>query len=174
MMKMLEAGGLTLLSDDSRPADKDNPSGYFEYAPVRHTSRDAAWVALARGRVVKVIYALLPHLPPSEEYRVVMLERDMEEVIDSQRAMLERSAAVGAALSRDALIAGYRRQLDEVERWMIEQPSFSYATVSYNDLLHNPEPQLARVIKLLARPLDTQMMTSVINPALYRQRRAEI
>jgi hypothetical protein len=174
MMKMLEAGGLTLLTDDSRPADEDNPGGYFEYAPVTHTAHDAAWVALARGRVVKVIYALLPHLPPSEEYRVVMVERDMEEVIDSQRAMLERSAADGAALSRDELIAGYRRQLGELERWMVEQPNFSYATVSYNQLLHNPQPQLARVMELLARPLDTQMMATVINPALYRQQRADV
>lgn len=170
MMKMLESGGLTLLTDDSRPADEDNPDGYFEFAPVRHTARDASWVTMARGRVVKVIHALLPHLPSNETYRVVLVERDLEEVVDSQQAMLKRSADEGAALSRDDLIAGYRRQLDQLERWMIEQPNYLFTTVNYNDLLTNPLSQLAHVTSLLGRALDCQAMSAVINPALYRQR----
>ena len=170
MMKMLEAGGLSLLTDDSRPADEDNPGGYFEFAPVRHTARDASWVAMARGQVVKVIYALLSHLPPDEEYRVVLLQRDLEEVVDSQHAMLKQSADEAAALSRDELIAGYRRHLNQLERWMIEQPNFVFTTVSYNDLLNDPLPQLAGVTNLLGRALDTQTMSTAINPALYRQR----
>jgi hypothetical protein len=170
MMKMLAAGGLTILTDESRAPDADNPGGYCEFAPVRYTARDASWVTMARGRVVKVIYGLLSHLPPDEEYRVVLLQRDLEEVVDSQQAMLERSADEGAALSRDELIAGYRRQLDQLERWMIEQPNFIFTTVSYNDLLNDPLPQLAGVTNLLGRPLDTQAMSNAIIPALYRQR----
>jgi hypothetical protein len=162
MMNMLEAGGLTLLTDDSRPADKDNPGGYFEFGPVKHTARDASWVPLAHGKAVKVIYALLPHLPSDEQYRVVMVERDLEEVVDSQQRMLERTGSEGAALSRDELIAAYRRQLDEIKRWIAEQPNFRYATVCYNQLLSDPQPQLARVADLLARPLDTQTMATVI------------
>lgn len=168
MMKMLEAGGLTLLTDDSRPADEDNPNGYYEFASVKRTARDAWWIPLARGKAVKVIYLLLRHLPATEQYRVVMVERDLEEVVDSQQAMLQRSGSTGAALSRDELIAAYRRQLDDVKRWIAEQPNFRYTTVSYNQLLSDPQPQLASVSDLLALPLDTQSMATVINPALYR------
>lgn len=172
MMKMLEAAGLEVLKDDSRPADEDNPGGYYEFAPVKDTARDAAWVPLARGKAVKVIYALLRHLPADEQYRVVLVERDLAEVVDSQATMLRRSGAMGAALSRDELIAAYRRQLDEAVRWIAAQPNFRLTTVCYNQLLVDPQPQLARVADLLALPLDTQAMAAVINPALYRQRRA--
>lgn len=171
LMAMLEAAGLEVLVDDCRPADEDNPGGYYEFAPVARTARDAAWVTLARGKAVKVIHALLPYLPPDETYRVVMVERDLEEVIDSQSTMLGRLGAAGAALSRGELIAGYRRQLDEVAGWIAAQPNFCQVKVSYNRLLADPRRQLARVAELLGRPLDTQAMAAVINPALYRQRR---
>ena len=170
MMRMLEAGGLLLLTDGSRPADEDNPDGYFEFVPVRHTARDTSWVTSARGRVVKVIYALLSHLPPDEEYRVVLLERDLGEVVDSQHAMLERSADEGAALSRDELITGYNRQLNQLQDWLVDQSNFMFTTVSYNELLINPLAQLARVSRLLERTLDTEAMCNAINPAFYRQR----
>ena len=45
---------------------------------------------------------------------------------------------------------------------MIEQPNFIFTTVSYNDLLNDPLPQLAGVTNLLGRPLDTQAMSNAI------------
>ncbi|MFP6658841.1 MAG: sulfotransferase family protein [Pirellulales bacterium] len=171
MMKMLEADGLTLLTDNFRRPDEDNPGGYYEYAAVKHTVRDAGWVSLARGKVVKVIHALLPHLPANEQYRVLMLERDLEEVVDSQQAMLQRSGNAGAALSRVELIAAYRHQLEEVKLWIAGQLNFRYTTVCFNQLLSKPHSQLAGIADLLARPLNAQAMAAVIDPALYRQRR---
>ena len=41
-MQMLRAGGVTLLCDAARPADADNPAGYFEYAPALRSARDTA------------------------------------------------------------------------------------------------------------------------------------
>ena len=34
MMKMLEAGGLTIMTDGVREADEDNPRGYYELERV--------------------------------------------------------------------------------------------------------------------------------------------
>src|SRR5258708_30437988 len=65
MMKMLEAGGLQALTDNIRAADEDNPKGYFEFERVKQIENDKTWLEDARGRVVKLISALLKHLPPS-------------------------------------------------------------------------------------------------------------
>ena len=35
MMRMLEAGGVPPLSDDSRPPDANNPHGYYDHARVK-------------------------------------------------------------------------------------------------------------------------------------------
>jgi len=35
MMRILQAGGIPVLSDSHRPADINNPRGYFEYQQVK-------------------------------------------------------------------------------------------------------------------------------------------
>src|SRR5262245_38643826 len=118
LMQMLAAGGLPVLADDARPADEDNPRGYLEYDPVRRTATDASWVALARGQAVKLVHLLLVHLPPGFEYDVIVAHRRIDEVLASQRRMLERR---GAGLASDparedeALARVFSAQLAEAE-----------------------------------------------------------
>src|SRR5215468_203263 len=88
MMQMLHAGGIRVLTDGERAADTDNPRGYFEFERVKQTKRDPSWLPVARGMAVKMISQLLYDLPASEQYRVLFLERDMEEVLRSQEKML--------------------------------------------------------------------------------------
>ena len=89
MMKMLEAGGIPPVTDELRTADEDNPKGYYEFERVKAMDQgDTSWVVGARGKVVKVISALLKHLPPGEQYRVVFVRRNMPEILASQRKML--------------------------------------------------------------------------------------
>ena len=40
-MNMLGAGGLPLVTDGKRPADADNPKGYFELERVKRLGEDA-------------------------------------------------------------------------------------------------------------------------------------
>src|ERR1700726_4979370 len=91
LMRMLVAGGLPALTDGHRPADHHNPRGYFEDVRARKLAHDSSWIEEARGKAVKIIYRLLPNLPPHLDYRVLFMERDLEEVFDSQQDML-RSA----------------------------------------------------------------------------------
>jgi hypothetical protein len=91
MMRMLAAGGLPPLTDGERGADEDNPHGYFELESVKRLADDNSWVARAEGKAVKVVSALLEHLPPLPgRYRTVFMLRDIDEVLASQRAMLIR------------------------------------------------------------------------------------
>src|SRR5581483_6673800 len=90
MMQLLHAGGIAALTDHVRAADPDNPRGYFEFERVKKVKDDAAWLPDARGKVVKMVSLLLFDLPPAERYRVVFMERDLEEVLDSQEKMLRR------------------------------------------------------------------------------------
>ena len=56
MMRMLETGGLEIMTDGAREADEDNPRGYWEYERVKglETDPDKSWLASARGKVLKV------------------------------------------------------------------------------------------------------------------------
>ena len=75
MMKMLEAGGIELLIDRVRVADADNPKGYYEFERVKQIETDQAWLPEAQGKAVKMISALLRHLPADCRYRIIFMER---------------------------------------------------------------------------------------------------
>jgi len=170
MMQMLDAGGIGPLTDRVRTADEDNPRGYYEFEPVKQTKRDAGWVPSAVGKAVKMIYQLLYDLPPEFAYRVVFMERKIEEVLASQRTMLERQGAQGAKLTDEQLAKVFGAQVAKCKAWLAAQPNFTVAYVSYNDLVADPRPQ-ADVLSAFLGGLDVDAMASVVDPSLYRQRR---
>src|SRR5262245_20267166 len=90
MMQMLDRGGIPAVTDRLRAADEDNPRGYYEFEAVKRTKQDASWLPAARGRAVKLVSSLLYDLPNSEAYRVLFMQRDMDEVLESQEKMLAR------------------------------------------------------------------------------------
>jgi len=90
MMKMLEAGGMAVLTDNIRTADQDNPRGYYEFERVKQIEHDTAWLPEAQGKAVKMIAGLLKHLPADYVYKIIFMQRDMDEVLASQRQMLVR------------------------------------------------------------------------------------
>lgn len=173
MMKMLEAGGVPLVVDNLRQADIDNPNGYYELESVKALDKgDVDWLEEAQGCAVKVISALLVHLPPTYSYRVIFMQRQMQEVLESQRRMLiHRNISTNPEEDESRLTALYTRHLQKVQAWMAQQPSFSSLTVDYSRLL-SPEADAAidEIVDFLQRPLDRQKMRQAINPSLYRNR----
>ncbi len=170
MMKMLEAGGMSLLADHLRVADTDNPNGYYEFERVKKLPQgDVAWLSEARGRAVKIIAALLPHLPPAYEYRVLFMQREIREVLASQRKMLEHRGA-SQEVNDEALGRLFEKHIRQVDTWIKTQPNVLRMGINYNELLRNPAPIVANIRFFLDLELDADKMTAIINPSLYRQR----
>ena len=98
MMKMLEAGGVPVWLDGVRTPDDQNPKGYYELERVKQLDKglDKSWVRAGRGRAVKVISSLLEHLPPDNNYHVVFMNRDIQEVLN-HKARCSLNAASRAA-----------------------------------------------------------------------------
>src|SRR5215510_8114285 len=90
MMQMLDSGGVEVVTDNIRAADTDNPRGYHEFEKVKRIKHDASWLPGTRGKVFKMISQLLYDLPPGENYRIIFMDRDLDEVLRSQEKMLER------------------------------------------------------------------------------------
>ena len=84
MMQMLAAGGISPMTDEVRAADSDNPRGYYELEKVKHLRQDHTWLKDAVGKAVKIVHLLLMELPADRDYRVILMQRDLEEVLRSQ------------------------------------------------------------------------------------------
>lgn len=170
VMQMLRAGGMPLLCDDARPADADNPRGYFECDAVRRTRQDAAWLDAAPGRAVKVVHALVPCLPPGRAYRVIDVRRPLVQVLASQRAMLLRAGAPARAEDEALLERLFRSQREAMERWVLRVAGVPLLRLDYPDLVAEPSAAAARLTAFLGEPLDAGAMAAAVEPRLHRQR----
>ncbi|MGC9393773.1 MAG: sulfotransferase domain-containing protein [Anaerolineae bacterium] len=172
MMKMLEAGGLEVLTDHLRRPNEDNPKGYYEFERVKKLPEgDTHWLKDAEGKVVKIISALLMHLPPDHTYKILFMRRSMEEILASQKQMLVRRGEPTDKVDDAEMARLFAKHLQEVQTWLDGQPHVTYLDVDYNAMLRDPRPQLAHVIPFLDRALDMEKMAGVVDPALYRQRK---
>lgn len=171
MMKMLDAGGVPPIIDNIRTADEDNPKGYYEFERVKALDKgDTAWVADAVGKSVKVISALLRHLPSDYEYRVVFMRRRLEESIESQKKMLVRRGEDPDKISDEEVLTLLQKHLDMVDQWLARQPNIRTLDVPYHEMIAHPSEGAVRLNAFLGGDLDAAAMARVVDESLYRNR----
>ena len=175
MMKMLEASGMTPLTDNIREADENNPKGYYEFERAKKLKEgDVDWLADAQGKVVKVISALLPHLPSTYNYRIIFMRRAMPEILASQRKMLVGWGEDPDKISEEELATLFQKHIRQVNDWMEGQPNVKRIDIQYNNLIEDPIPQIDQLNQFMGNILNVDEMAGVIDPNLYRQRFASI
>jgi hypothetical protein len=171
VMQMLAAGGIPPLCDGERPPDQDNPRGYFEYAPAKSLARDASWLALARGRALKLAHTLVPALPSGPRYRVLLVRRRLDEVLASQRAMLARAGESPDEDGDARLAPALAAQLERLERWLDARADVAWLALEHRELVHAPAPACERLARFLGGGLDADAMSACADPALHRHQR---
>ena len=169
LMQMLDSGGLEVVTDNVRTADTDNPRGYYEYERVKKIKEDAAWLPATRGKAFKMVSQLLYDLPAVETYRIVFMERDLDETLLSQEKMLQRLGRAPAP--REQIRRAYTLHLDRLHAWLAGQAHVAVLRVSYNDLVERPREQAEGVARFLAAG-DVEGMVRAVDPSLYRNRMA--
>ena len=169
MMQMLRAGGLTCLTDELREADISNPKGYFEFEKVKGLRADNSWLPEAKGKVIKIISHLLACLPPELNYKIIFMERDLDEVLASQRKMLVNQGQGEENLSDERLGQIFAQQLRQVRK-MLADRQISTLFLGYKDVLEDPVEISTQLQAFLGNNLDQQAMRDVVDRNLYRQR----
>lgn len=168
MMQMLHRGGMEVITDGQRIADDDNPAGYYEYEPVKMLQRDATWLALARGKAVKIISQLLFDLPTTEQYAVVLMQRNLDEVLASQDKMLARRGQKAA--SHDVLRSAFESHQVKLGKWLSEQSNFRVLKVDYASLIGDPQAHARQIAEFTGHSLNVDEMATAVDPSLYRNR----
>lgn len=169
MMQMLEAGGMPVLVDDVRRSDEDNPRGYYEYEPVRRTGQDNSWVSQAEGKAVKVVSPLLKYLPRQFDFQIILMCRNLDEMLQSQEQMLRRR---GVPTGTDAATMHryFENHLRTVREWLAEQQQMTFIECRFADLFEQPRREVARISGFLDRDFGEAALIQSIQPDLRRQR----
>lgn len=175
MMKMLEAGGVEIMTDRIREADVDNPKGYYEFERVKDLEKetDRTWVRDARGKALKVISWLLRQLPDDNAYDIVFMRRDLGEVLASQNKMLQNRNESDA--TDDAAMAeAYRHHLADVRILARRKRNWRLIEVRYDETIRNPSSVARAVNAFLGGRLDERRMVGAVDGTLYRNRREQV
>ncbi|MDB6038106.1 MAG: type phosphodiesterase/nucleotide pyrophosphatase [Verrucomicrobiales bacterium] len=168
MMQLLDKGGLPVLVDDRRPADENNPHGFFEFEKVKELHRDASWFAGAMGKCVKIVAPLLEFVPDGFHCRVVLMKRPLREIAASQSKMLARKngdliANEGETLAN--LACQWNNALSHLKNRRIP-----FLEINYLDCLNSFPTVCSELEAFLQVRLNRERMEGVVDQNLYRSR----
>ena len=173
MMQMLKAGGLEILHSDNRIADESNPQGYYEHEKIKELGKNSSWFAKAtKGKAAKVILQLLNFLPRQESYRLIVMQRDLDEIIQSQTKMFEREGKDSHSYV-DRLKKTYAKQVRLSEQSLTKLQNCEACVVNYAEAVKNPLQTARRVNRFLDNSLNEEAMAAVVKENLYRERKGE-
>ena len=172
LMAMLEAGGLPLVIDGIRTADEDNPKGYYELERVKELDKtgDTSWIVAARGKGLKVISFLLPHLPDSSHYKIIFMHRSLPEVLASQKKMLQRRGEEPGNAGDEEMARLFAAHLEKVEAQLAARPNCDVLYVDHREALGSPNHVASEINRFLGNRLDVEAMVGVVDRQLYRNR----
>ena len=168
MMQMLDAGGVPVYTDKLRTADENNPKGYYEHDAVKNLRKDKRWLTEASGKSVKVISQLLPLLPAKYNYKVIVMIRDLSEVVQSQHKMLVRLGKKKEDTYPARLEMIFKNQVLKANEWLKTNYNAAYLYVNYKDVIENPNEIAEKVNQFLGKDLDVEKMAAVVDKSLYR------
>lgn len=172
MMKILDAGGLEILTDHIRTADDDNPKGYYEFEIVKQLpAKDFKWLETASGKGVKIISFLLQYLPKNYQYKIIFMRRSIHEILASQTQMLSRRGE-NSNTDDDQMENTYQEHLKRTRVWLANQSNIQVLYIDYNELIKDPQKSINQVHEFLQLPLDLAKMLEVPDASLYRQRKS--
>ena len=131
MMQILEAAGVPPFTDNKRQADESNRKGYYEHDKVASLLSDSGQVLDQGSERQPPSKSSSPSLPVCHvnsgnrtrtpeplHYRILFMERDMEEILQSQDTMLRRLGKSPAAGEKPADISkAYRQQERHAKSW---------------------------------------------------------
>ena len=159
------------MTDHARRADEDNPEGYFEYERVKQlaTQIDKSWVREARGKALKVISHLVKELPADNFYSVILVRRDLTEVLKSQNIMLTRRQQPNPIEDAQAQEL-YRKHLLSVQLHLQNSPNTELLSMRFHEIVRDPLGSARQISRFVPGRLDPNRMAGVVNERLYRNR----
>ncbi len=168
-MQMLVAVGIEPVTDGVRQADENNPNGYFESQRVLELGQDATWLHAAGGKVVKIVIPLLPLLPANLNCKILVMVRDLNEVVRSQNEMLIRMG-LSPHPSPEALAVVFQKQLAAVMSLLRHRTKGSVIDVQHAELIRQNSAEIDRILEFVGVSSQQQRSAALqsIDQRLYR------
>lgn len=167
LMQILSESGMPVATDNKRKADENNMHGYFEIEKLIDRLKETPELVFDYDdKVLKIIHYGLQFLPKGD-YKIIYMERDIEEVLDSMEKMLGKEDP-----HREKTKDTFLRLNKKCLKLMEERQDIQYLIINFRNLINNPDEELEKIIKFYNINKEKKpVMKEVIDPSSYRNRR---
>ncbi len=174
MMQILKNAGIELFTDGHRQKDQNNPRGYYEHQAVKRIAQDNSFLENLDNKAVKIVSHLLPFLPDKHNYKIIFMERDMDEIVRSQLKMIEHSTGEKKEYRYFLVKNNLTLHLNRIKNWLSHRTNIDILFINFNQLIENPIRDLKRITTFLGLP-DTKInnMAQTVDKNLYRTRKSK-
>ena len=124
-------------------------------------------------KCVKVISQLLFELPANYKYKIIFMERDLDEVIQSQHKMLVRDGKAKEDALNIRVLNVFKQNLERIHTWVPAQQNMEILFVSHRNLINDPMSELQKVNAFLGNTLNIEEMAKVVDKSLHREKSAK-
>jgi hypothetical protein len=167
LMQMLDAAEIPVGSDGSRPADKNNPRGYYELEGGKIINRlidGTLSLDKFKGKFIKITAYGIKFLPENN-YKIIYSERNIEEILESMENM------VGVKdKNRDETRKAFVGLNNMVKQKLKQRSDVDVLFVNYNDILSEPRENLKKIQKFLNLSEESlNKMVGVVDESLYKE-----
>ena len=167
MMQILEDAGFNLSYDGSRKPDEHNPNGYYELEDgkiILELTNNNINLNKYKNKVIKITAYGIP-LISGMRYKVIYMERNIEEVADSQRKMISSRYPMYTPVEEDILLLS---KLNATTKRYMNDNDIEYVVINYNKLITNPIQEIRKLSNFLGKDISDSVR--VIDKKLYRNR----
>ena len=169
MMQILHAVDIPIASDDLRKSDENNPKGYYELEGGKIINRlmeKTFPIEEYEGRFIKITAFGLSFLPQGS-YKIIYMERNLDEVMDSMEKMAKITDE-----TREETKESFKKLNEKIKNDIKYRDDIDVLFVNYNEMLEIPKENVERVCNFLnLYDAAVNAMVGVIDTRLYRQRR---
>ncbi|MCK5301437.1 MAG: sulfotransferase domain-containing protein [Thermoplasmatales archaeon] len=171
LMQIINAGGIPISFDKSRKPDDNNPKGYFELEGgkiINKLMESIFPLDLYKGEFIKITAYGLKYLPEGK-YKIIYSERNIDEILDSMEKMTGEKDK-DRSKNKDS----FQKLNKMIKQKIISREDIEVLFLNYNEIIKEQEKNIKKIISFLKmNDLDVEEMMSVIDPGLYRHRRAD-
>jgi hypothetical protein len=168
LMQMLANANIPVSADTKRPADENNPKGYYELegGKIINKLMDGSFDFNAyKGSFIKITCYGLKFLPTGT-FKIIYSERNIEEILDSMEKMAQMTDK-----NREETKDVFLRLNAMIKQQIMKREDCDTLLVNYNQILEQPTNEMERIKGFLCiDDLNIQAMIQTIDKQLYRER----
>ena len=169
IMQMLEKGGLVPLTDQVRKADENNPNGYYEIQGIYQKLNQGNFpIENAFNKSLKVYAKFLPILPKDQHYKIIFIERDLNEIWQSIHNI---SISKGQKIKSEFFNIRRREMLKSIvetaKNW-IKENNQDVLFLSHSEVISHPEVAAESINAFLGNSLNQNQMAAAVLPELQK------